>query len=93
MGIRNATNAMYNEMFDTTADGLYKQHGGKKGDRNTLPRDVQEDIIVGEIVSRRKVDRHDVQSSDQEGVNDELTDVVRDASQETRSWLGRLFGG
>jgi len=72
--------------------GLYQKHHARQGDRDTLPPVVQDEIMVHEIVNKQRVKRHNVESTGQKPVNDELTDVVADQTRKTRKFLGGLFG-
>jgi hypothetical protein len=91
-GISKATNTMYKAAFGKNTKELYQEHEGKQGDRDTLPRDVQEEIIVHEIINKRRVQQHDVQSSEQRQINNELSDVVEDQTRQNKGFFGRLFG-
>jgi hypothetical protein len=92
-GIGQATDIMYRTAFGKSTGELYQAHGGRRGDRDSLPREVQEEITVHEILNKRRVEQHEVQSSEQRQINDELSDVVEDQTRQNKSFFGRLFGG
>ncbi|WP_017721885.1 hypothetical protein [Kamptonema formosum] len=86
-GIAMSTNAMYQELYSKNADGLYAEYGAVKGNRDTLPREVQEDIMVAEIVARRHVNKHSVAAQQQRKINLELRDVVKKATKQAKDIL------
>lgn len=92
-GVSAATDAMYKEAFGKNTRELYETHGGKKGNRDTLPEEVQEQLIVHEILNKQRVSKHDVKGNSQDEVNDELTDVVAEQTRQNKGFFGKLFGG
>jgi hypothetical protein len=82
---------MYQVAFGKSTKELYQEHEGKQGDRDTLPRNVQEETMVHEIINKRRVQQHEVQSSEQRQINNELSDVVEDQTRETKGFFSRLF--
>lgn len=90
-GIAQATDAMYIEAFGTGAKGLYRAHDGRRGDRDTLPQQVQDELVVHETLNGYRVQKHQVLSTNQEGVNQELTKVVRSQTRKNKKFFGCLF--
>ena len=92
-GIGQATNAMYQEGFGMSTNELYDAYSATRGNRDTLPEEIQDQIMIHEITSKHRVRQHEVKAADQEGVNNELTDVVADQTRQNKGFFGRLFGG
>ncbi len=50
-----AVQAETQELFDCDVDQLYKETGGRKGDRSTLPKEAQKAYIVNETLSTHRL--------------------------------------
>jgi len=86
-GIGMSTNAMYQELYNTNANGLYEMYQAVKGNRDTLPREVQEDVMVAEIVARRQVNKHKMAAQEQQKINAELRNTVKKATKQAKEIL------
>lgn len=93
-GIRNATSAMYQGMGYKNAAEMYKEFGAPAGDREGLPPDQQRRIGVHETLNGKRVMQHDVQSQTQWEVDNEVTEVVYEQTQQTEGFFKKfkLFG-
>lgn len=91
-GISEATDALYQEGFGKRTRELYETYGVKPGNRDVLPEEVQDQVMLHEIINKHRVKRHDVEATTQDDVNDELTDVVADQTRKNRGFFGWLFG-
>ncbi|MGL5084031.1 MAG: hypothetical protein ACRC8A_21300 [Microcoleaceae cyanobacterium] len=90
-GVRDATDGMYEEAFELHTRELYEHHGSKRGNRDTLPEDIQDQMMLHEILNKRRVQKHLVESDAQNEVNQELTEVVKDQTQQNKGFFGGLF--
>ena len=91
-GISAATDALYQEGFDKRTQELYETYGVKPGNRDTLPEEIQDQVMLHEIINKHRVKRHDVGVTTQDDVNDELTSVVAEQTRKNRGFFGWLFG-
>ncbi len=78
---------MTEELFGCQPEELYDGTGGKRGDRSTLPKEVQKAYIVGETVATHDLHSTTIKGSTQDEKNAEIADTVRQSSKKTR----RLF--
>lgn len=77
------------ELFDCTVNELYRETGGKKGRRETLPQAAQEAYMVNESLAANELERQigTIGGDSQDEVNDQIVGSVRQTSKNTRRWL------
>lgn len=76
------------ELFDCSVEDLYSATGGTINRRHTLPREAQRAYIVNESLTAWELDRlNESINGDNDEINDQIVDVVRDQSRQTRRWL------
>lgn len=77
------------ELFDCNVNELYRETGGKKGRRDTLPQPVQEAYMVNESLAANELERQTgtIGGVSQDEVNDQIVESVRQTSRNTRRWL------
>lgn len=88
-GISAATNAQYEALYGVDATALYEWFCGRKGDRDTLPLQVQEDIWVAEIINARRLRNHLLRCrlGDRAAANGELRSILLDSTGQVRPLL------
>lgn len=77
------------ELFDCDVDQLYRETGGRRNRRETLPQPVQEAYMVNESLAANELDRQrgTIGGDSQEEVNGQIVESVRQTSRRTRGWL------
>jgi hypothetical protein len=86
--ISGAVEAETQELFNCSTEDLYKQTGGKKGNRSTLPSEAQKAYMASEIRATHELGRtefYDCENPDQ--VDRKIVSTTRAAAKETRKWL------
>ncbi|MGG6267107.1 hypothetical protein ACQ4M3_13150 [Leptolyngbya sp. AN03gr2] len=86
---RNCTNEITRIAFGVTPRRLYKLVGGKPGDRDTLPVEMQNKLILHELTIAPRLDLESIVGEDQADINGQILYVVRDQSQQTEQLLQR----
>lgn len=77
-------------LFDCNVEQLYKETGGKQGDRSTLPVEAQEAYIVSEALSTHELAAKQIASSpqSQKVVDQQIVQTVKETATEIRDrWL------
>jgi hypothetical protein len=77
------------ELFDCDVEELYRQTGGKRGRRETLPQPVQEAYMVNESLSANELERQigKLGGKSQAEVNAQIVGTVRNQAKQVRQWL------
>lgn len=79
------------ELFDLTTDQLYKQTGGRKGDRSTLPHEAQKAFIATEILATHRINENAATypdpEHDQAGTDNAIVNDVRHTAKAVRKRL------
>lgn len=81
--IAKSTDKMTRNIFGCGVNDLYKETGGKKGDRRTLPQDAQSAYIVGETAANHKLKATET-GGNQQQKNQQIIDTVDESSKEVR---------
>jgi hypothetical protein len=84
--IARAINAETRALFDCEVDELYRETGGKKGDRSTLPKEAQKAYMVSETISTHRINGTEYKGS-QKQKNDAMVEDVEDTAKEARGWF------
>ncbi|NEQ51432.1 MAG: hypothetical protein F6K11_15040 [Leptolyngbya sp. SIO3F4] len=81
--------AQTKELFGCTVNELYRETGGKKGRRDTLPQPAQEAYMVNESLAANELDRQigTIGGESQDEVNSRILASVEQTSKQTRKWL------
>jgi len=87
--IADATIAISKTAFGVTPRTLYEIVGGKPGDRDMLPQEMQTKLIVHELTIAPRLDAETILGEDQEDINNQILHVVKNQSQETERFLKR----
>jgi hypothetical protein len=74
--IVNAT--ITSNMLDCSVDQLYRETGGKRGNRATLPAEAQEALMTGDIIAR-----HEIVGQDAHG-HQQILDAADTGSRKAR---------
>lgn len=77
-----AVRAETQALFDCGVDELYEETGGRKGDRSTLPKEVQKAYMVSETLAAHRLNACGGGKRDQE-----IVETVRDTAEHVRTWL------
>jgi hypothetical protein len=85
--IADATIAISKTAFGVTPRKLYEIVGGKPGDRDTLPQEMQTKLIVHELTIAPRLDAEAIVGEDQEDINNQILHVVQRQSKETEQFL------
>lgn len=80
----NSTAGMTRELFDCEVKDLYRETGGKRGDRTTLPAEAQKAYMVGETVATHDLKQAGKFDGNQQQVNRQIEDTVVDSSRKAR---------
>lgn len=74
------------ELFGCTVNNLYRETGGKKGRRDTLPQPAQEAYMVNESLAANELDRQigTLGGESQDEVNSRILASVEQTSKQTR---------
>jgi len=76
------------ELFDCDTEELYRQTGGRKGDRSSLPKEAQKAYIVSEVRSTHELEMSEFYDCDNPNqVDAKIVETVRASARETRKWL------
>jgi hypothetical protein len=88
-GISAVTNVQYEALYGVDATALYDEYGGKKGDRDTLPPQVQEDVWVAEVINARLLRGYVLRCrlGDRAAANGELCQVLEQSTRLVRQLL------
>jgi ubiquitin C-terminal hydrolase len=81
-----AVQAETQELFDCDVDQLYNATGGRKGDRSTLPKEVQKAYVVNESLSTHRLNGTEYKGS-QKQKDDAIVEDVQDTATRVRQWL------
>ena len=83
---RDSAISQTQELFDCDVDELYRETGGKRNDRSSLPQPAQEAYMVNESLTATELERMigTIGGEDQEEVNDAIVGLVRQEAQRTR---------
>lgn len=81
-----AVRAETKKLFDCGVDELYEGTGGRKGDRSSLPKEVQKAYMVAETLSSHRLNASEPKGS-QYQQDAEIVSVVEDTAKTVRSWL------
>ena len=86
---RDSAIAQTQELFDCDVDELYRETGGKRNDRSTLPQPAQEAYMVNESLTANELERMigTIGGEDQDEVNDRIVGLTREQAKQTRKWL------
>ena len=86
---RRAVGAETEELFDCNVEQLYKETGGKAGDRSTLPQAAQEAYMVNEVMAANELERQvgTIGGESQSDVDGKIVESVRQTSKQTRRWF------
>jgi len=63
---------------------LYRETGGKRGDRTTLPAEAQKAYMVGETVATHDLKQAGKFDGNQQQVNRQIEGTVKDSSKKVR---------
>ena len=80
----NSTAGMTRELFDCEVRDLYRETGGKRGDRTSLPAEAQKAYMVGETVATHDLKQAGKFDGNQQQVNRQIEDTVVDSSKKVR---------
>lgn len=77
------------ELFGCDLNTLYRETGGKKGRRDTLPQPAQEAYMVNESITANELERHvgSLGGESQEEVDAKIVGITRHQAKQTRKWL------
>lgn len=79
----HATEKMTRSLFGCSTEELYKETGGREGDRTTLPQDAQTAYIVGETAATHRLKATPIEGNrSQKHV--QIVDTVEDASKDVK---------
>lgn len=81
-----AVQAETQELFDCDVDQLYKETGGRKGDRSTLPKEAQKAYIVNETLSTHRLNNTQYEG-DQRQKDNAIAEDVADTARKVRRWF------
>ena len=84
---RDSVVAETEELFDCSVTELYESTGGKINNRRTLPQYAQEAYMANESFAAHRLNATDFEPGDQDDINQQIVDVVRNQSRQTRRWL------
>ncbi|MEO0759711.1 MAG: hypothetical protein AAFY78_22880 [Cyanobacteria bacterium J06648_16] len=77
------------ELFGCNLDTLYRETGGKRRRRDTLPQPAQEAYMVNESLTANELERSvgGLSGETQQEVNGQIVGIVREQSKKTKRWL------
>jgi len=92
---RNCTGEITRTAFGVTPRRLYKLVGGTPGDRDTLPVEMQNKLMVHELTIAPQIDSKTIIGESQTDINNQILYVVSTQAQETEQFLkrGNLYQG
>jgi len=78
-----ATAKMTQELFGCSVDDLYRETGGKMGDRSTLPQDAQTAYMMGEVAATHRLKNTEIGGNQQQR-DEQVVDTTAHASQQVK---------
>ena len=86
-GIAAGTEAMTHELFGCSSRQLYKDTGGKRGDRKTLPEVAQEAYVVGEVVATHDLNQEGPFQGSQDEKNAQTAGTMGGAGRKVKGFF------